>query len=235
MMAVLNEKIRIEALLKELGADLSGVGDVSLCLPASLKDMPIAFSFAVRLSHRVLEEISPETGPSQTYFHHYRSMNTFIDQISLQTMLAIQKMGYPAYAIPASQSLNESPSQYRGILSHRMAATRAGIGWIGKSGNLITEAFGPEIRLGTVLTSMPIQSDEPIEKSYCGDCSICVKACPAYALGGMHQWVPGIERELIIDPVRCSQHMKKKYQHIGRGAVCGICMRVCPKGSKKET
>ena len=234
MIYVTSEKKKIKALLKELGADLSGIGDVYPYLPASLKDMPIAISFAVRLSHRILEEISPMNGPSQTYFHHYRSINTFIDQISLKTMLAIQQMGYNAYVIPASQSLNDKNSKYRGMVSHRMTATRSGLGWIGKSGNLITEDFGPEIRLGTVLTSMPMEVDLPIEQSQCDDCLICVKACPAYALAGMHHWLPGIERELLVDPERCSQHMKKAYQHIGRGAVCGICMRVCPKGSKKE-
>jgi ferredoxin len=31
-----------------------------------------------------------------------------------------------------------------------------------------------------------------------------------------------------------SEHMKKAYQHIGSGAVCGICMRVCPKGHESR-
>ncbi|SFI14687.1 Epoxyqueuosine reductase QueG (queuosine biosynthesis) [Tindallia magadiensis] len=227
-----NQEIR--EMLLDLGADVIGFGDVENHLPASLRDMPRAISYAVRLSSRIIEEIDPAVGPSQTYFHHYRTVNTLIDQISLKTMLKIQQMGYSAYAIPASQSINEKPPQYRGRISHRMAATRSGLGWIGKSGNLITEAFGPEVRLGTVLTSLPLTVHSPIEISRCGSCNICVKACPGYALPGNHEWKPGIERELIVDPVRCSQHMKKAYQHIGRGAVCGICMRVCPYGKAKK-
>ncbi len=27
--------------------------------------------------------------------------------------------------------------------------------------------------------------------------------------------------------------MKKQFQHIGRGAVCGICMKVCPQYQKR--
>ncbi|RQD67940.1 MAG: epoxyqueuosine reductase [Tindallia sp. MSAO_Bac2] len=228
-----NENKRIKEMLENLGADVSGIGDVVQHLPKSLRDMPIAVSFAVGLSHRIMGEICPVDGPSQTYFHHYRSVNSLIDHISLKVMLEIQRIGYKAYAIPASQSLNEENPQYRGRVSHRMTATRSGVGWIGKSGNLITEAFGPEVRLGTVLTSMPLKPEKPIEEGKCGECSECVKACPAYALSGLHHWAPGMERELIVDPVRCSQHMKNKYQHIGRGAVCGICIVVCPYGENK--
>ncbi len=50
-------------MLENLGADVSGIGDVEQHLPKSLRDMPIAVSFAVRLSHRIMEEICPVDGP----------------------------------------------------------------------------------------------------------------------------------------------------------------------------
>jgi hypothetical protein len=37
-----------------------------------------------------------------------------------------------------------------------------------------------------------------------------------------------VTREEMFDAEKCSQYMKKHFQHIGRGAVCGICMEVCP-------
>ena len=48
-----------------------------------------------------------------------------------------------------------------------------------------------------------------------------------------HEWTPDSAREDIIDAKACSDYMKRAFQHIGRGAVCGICMRVCPYGIKK--
>lgn len=45
-------------------------------------------------------------------------------------------------------------------------------------------------------------------------------------------WKAGDPRENIVDALACSEHMKRAYKHIGRGVVCGICMRVCPKGRK---
>lgn len=40
----------------------------------------------------------------------------------------------------------------------------------------------------------------------------------------------GMRREDIFDARACSDYMKDKFKSIGRGAVCGVCMRVCPKG-----
>ena len=217
------------------GSDLAGVGDVGELTPVSLADLPFAVSAAVHLSERIVEEISPEDGPTQTYFHHYRTVNALLDQLALKTALQIQRWGYEALSIPASQSLHEKDPQFRGRFPHRMAATRAGLGWIGKSGCLITPEFGPRVRLVTVLTDMPLTPAQAIEESQCGDCRLCGDACPAGAIGGAHLWKPGVERELLVDPSLCSQHMKKAYQQIGRGAVCGICFQVCPWGRKYGT
>ncbi len=221
-------------LLKEAGADLVGVGDVSGLLPASLKDLTQAVSVAIHLSDRIIDEITEEIGPTHTYFHHYRTINTMLDQLAAQGMLQIQRWGYSAMAIPASQSLNEKDQQFRGRFPHRMASTRAGLGWIGKNSCLVTPAYGPRVRLVTILTDMPLVVNEPVTESRCNDCRICADACPAGALAGNVNWVPGLEREALVEPALCSHHMKNKYQHIGRGAVCGICFRVCPWGNNKR-
>jgi epoxyqueuosine reductase QueG len=39
-----------------------------------------------------------------------------------------------------------------------MAATRAGIGWIGKKDLLVSEKFGPRNRLASVLTNYPFEN-----------------------------------------------------------------------------
>ncbi|SMP41253.1 4Fe-4S double cluster binding domain-containing protein [Anoxynatronum buryatiense] len=225
-------QLELSRLLKEAGADLVGFGQVGPWLPADLTDLPVAISAAVHLSGRIIEEISMTAGPTQTYFHHYRSVNTLLDQMALKAMLQIQRWGYEAMAIPASQSLNEKEQRYRGRFQHRLAATRAGLGWIGKNSCLVTPAYGPRVRLVTILTNMPLATDDPVTESRCGECRRCADACPAGALAGNLQWTPGLEREALVDPSLCSHHMKKAYQHIGRGAVCGICFRVCPWGNQ---
>jgi epoxyqueuosine reductase len=229
---VTNEKRQKQLVteMEALGADLIGFGDVAGLLPASLRDLPAAVSMAVHLSDRIIDEITEVDGPTQTYFHHYRAMNTMLDSIALRGMLRIQRWGFAAMAIPASQTLIGKNNNYQGRFQHRMAATRAGLGWIGKNSCLITPEFGPRVRLVTILTNMPLTTGTPIEESGCDDCRLCVEACPAKALTGHGNWTPGLDREMLVDPSLCSKHMKKAYQHIGRGAVCGICFRVCPQG-----
>ncbi|MBM7616327.1 4Fe-4S double cluster binding domain-containing protein [Alkaliphilus hydrothermalis] len=221
--------------LKKALLDL-GVAKVGFCkledqLPEKFKHLKSGISIVIRLSDQIISDIHPEDGPTHTYFHHYRTVNFLIDQVTLKATTLLQEWGYLAMAIPASQSVNEEGWEFKGLFPHRTAATRAGHGWIGKNCCLVTEDFGPRVRLGTVLTNMEFEYNQPLEESQCGECNACVKACPAIALKGT-KWIPGMERSEIFDPRACSSHMHQQYQKIGRGSVCGICIKVCPKGNK---
>ena len=105
---------------------------------------------------------------------------------------------------------------------------RAGLGYIGKSALFISNAAGPRVRLGTVFTDAPLPAVCLPQNSLCGDCNACVRACGAMAIRGT-EYAAGMKTEDILDVKACSDYMKEKFQHIGRGAVCGVCMKVCPK------
>ena len=60
-----------------------------------------------------------------------------------------------------------------------MAATSAGLGWIGKNGLLISPDHGPRLSLATVLTDARLRPDEPIEHCLCGECMLCIEHCPS--------------------------------------------------------
>lgn len=68
-----------------------------------------------------------------------------------------------------------------GELSDRAVAERAGIGFSGKNTSIITEEFGSFVYLGELITNIPFVPDSPVEDS-CGDCTICMDACPTGAL-----------------------------------------------------
>ena len=61
--------------------------------------------------------------------------------------------------------------------------------------------------------------------------SACVRACPCGAIVG-NTWKKGISRDYIVDAALCDRYMKDKFRTIGRGSVCGICVAVCPYGTK---
>ena len=217
--------------LKEMmeydGIDIFGTSDVSKVVPDRFKKTPYALSLGIRLSSVVMEEV--KNGPTRNYFHHYRTVNTRLDLSALKSVVYLQRLGYDAMAIPASQTTNNRA--IAGDFSHKTAANLAGIGFIGKSGLLVTREFGPRVRLVTVLTNLELTGNT-MKPPACGSCDLCVKACPCGAITG-RQWEPGCTRDDLVDASLCSAYMKQQYAMIGRGAVCGICAAVCPFGKKK--
>lgn len=70
-----------------------------------------------------------------------------------------------------------------GPLSDRAVARRAGIGWIGKNGSIISPEYGSFIVLGEIITNIEFEPDKPLENQ-CGECKKCLDACPGNAIIG---------------------------------------------------
>lgn len=202
------------------------VGFASITPPSEYAQLNNAISIAVPLSDAVIDTVAK--GPTHTYFHHYRTVNAFLDRLALIAGLHLQKHGGRYVCVPASQSIEG----FSGLFSHKEAAVKAGLGTIGRSALYLSDRFGPRVRLATVLTDLDVSAGfRPISQNNpCKDCSACVTACPAMAISG-RTYQQGDNS--IIDRNACSTHMKQAYQKIGRGVVCGICVSVCPAGKMK--
>lgn len=225
-MIVLGNIDELKNKLIDWGAYVVGFAKVEGMLHNSLEELKYAVAIGVPLSDFIINQITDK--PTYTYFHHYRSVNTLIDQITLRGQLWIQEKGYYSMAVPASQTVNDMEDKYSGVFPHKTAAVLAGLGWIGKNGLFISKVYGPRIRLGTILTNMKLCSENKPSDQECGNCRACVENCPAMALTG-NSWTQGAKRSDIVDAKACSDYMNHNFKHIGRGSVCGICIRVCPK------
>lgn len=211
----------------------NGVADVGF---ACVNDGPFgeksyAVSIVVKLSDAVIDEITDE--PTHTYFHHYRTVNAFIDRVILQAGFLLEQNGYKYIPVGASQSINKDGWNYNGRYSHKKAASIAGLGGIGKNSLFLHKRFGARVRLGTLFTDCPFECEEKPYVSPCTECNLCVENCPSGAISGK-LWQEGMKREEVFSPEKCSEYMKNKFKHIGRGAVCGICMKVCPYNKSEE-
>ena len=202
-----------------------GVSDVGFARidNSDTGELKNAISIVVRLSDAIIDEI--DGAPTPTYFNHYRTVNAFIDRMLLETGLFLQSKGYNYITVAASQSMPGTP--YNGRYSHKEAARKAGLGGIGKNSLFIHKKYGARVRLGTIFTDCPLEGEGEFTDNICTGCDRCVKACPSGAISGK-AYEDGIKREDIFSPAVCSEYMKKQFQHIGRGAVCGICIKVCP-------
>ena len=197
-------------------------------LKPEFTNTPYAITVLVRLSDKIISLINEKTGPTHMYYHHYRTVNTLIDQITLKAVLFLQNEGFNAFAIPASQTIPDKNKPHHGDFSHKIGAVMSGLGRIGKSCLFISNDFGPGVRLGTVLTDMelPIKSIE-INNSKCEKCNKCVVSCPAGAIKG-NLWHENIDVNELVDVNACNTYMREHYMGVGRGSVCGICIKICP-------
>lgn len=120
-----------------------------------------------------------------------------------------------------------------GTLVDRAVAERAGIGWSGKNCSIITPEFGSWVYLGEMITNMPLPPDKPVTES-CGDCTICIDACPTGALVGPGQ----------LNSQLCISFLTQTKGHIEDDAIkekignrlygCDTCQIVCPKNKGKN-
>ncbi|MCF8096238.1 MAG: hypothetical protein K9K65_00225 [Desulfarculaceae bacterium] len=218
---------QVDRLLGQEGVAAWGVADLRGLVPAKLGDFPRAVSLALAMEPQVMASI--RQGPNQTYTELYETTNHRLDRICGGLQGLLTKAGHRAWAVPSS--VRSDPVNIRGDFPHKTAATRSGLGWVGKNCQLINRRLGPWLRLGTVLTDAPLTPDPPVEKSYCGTCTECISACPAGALEG-GTWRPGLEREKILEPAACDAYKKTHYMQFHDGHICGICSSACPWGQK---
>jgi epoxyqueuosine reductase QueG len=117
--------------------------------------------------------------------------------------------------------------------SHKTAATKAGLGWVGKSALFVSAEFGPGVRLASVLTDAPFTTGAPVVESRCGKCTECIKACPYGAIKGA-QWDPEISRDDLLDAFLCSRKREAYILELGFKHPCGLCIKACPFGKKRN-
>jgi epoxyqueuosine reductase len=108
----------------------------------------------------------------------------------------------------------------------REGAARAGVGFYGKNTMLITRRHGSWVVLGTLVTDVEIEPTAPLGLG-CGECRLCVDACPTGALDE-----PG-----TLDATRCLSYwtqapgsIPEEYREALGSMVygCDICQDVCP-------
>ena len=228
-------QIRLETKAKELGVDLFGVADLAvaqdfICKQGGeyLRSFSRSISLGIRLLDAVVNELHRHKDPAVifTYRALYNSVNSRLDHIALLLAKTIQEKGYQAYPIPASQTIDYK--RLVGVISNKLAANLAGLGWIGKSCLLITPNYGPRVRFATILTNAPSKAGSPISQG-CDDCRECLDICPVKAFTGS-SFDPSEPREVRFNARLCWNYSNKRKEKLGEG-LCGLCVYVCPYGN----
>ncbi|MDW3095331.1 MAG: tRNA epoxyqueuosine(34) reductase QueG [Gammaproteobacteria bacterium] len=114
-------------------------------------------------------------------------------------------------------------------------AHKAGLGWIGKHTNLLSEDAGSWFFLGELFTNLPLPVDDP-SLSHCGTCEACIDICPTQAIVAPYK----------LDARKCISYLTIEHKTSipieyrkpmgNRIYGCDDCQLVCPwnKFSKKS-
>ena len=108
-------------------------------------------------------------------------------------------------------------------------AVRAGLGWMGKHANLITQEYGSWVFLGELLLNLELEYTDEEVADQCGSCTLCIDACPTSA----------IVEPYIVNSNLCISHatIESRATQIGEEVAaklegwlygCDICQDVCP-------
>lgn len=108
-------------------------------------------------------------------------------------------------------------------------AVRAGLGWLGKSTNLVTRDLGSWVFIGSIILDIELDYDREVVDDHCGTCTACLDACPTNA----------IIEPYVVDSRRCLSYAtielrdERLPEHIGatlNGWIygCDVCQDVCP-------
>jgi epoxyqueuosine reductase QueG len=220
-----------------LGIPLVGIADLTPfkaqyeCHPQDLL-VPYTFgiSIGLPLPNESFQNIKEK--PTPEYAQAYKNANEQLDKYGKEIVQWIESKTFHAYLIPASKVMDSE--SLSGHISHKAVGKMAGLGWLGKSLLLINPEYGPRFRLATILTDMPLISDNP-PKNQCGSCRLCVISCPAHAIKDVAPKEMSHTREDAVDMQKCYDLLKKYREMPGIVyTICGVCVKVCPYGLKNK-
>jgi epoxyqueuosine reductase len=206
-----DEAEELKSFVKGLGVDLVGIVDLY-----SLKDMPLG--------------IPSDAAP---FFKHYHSaivmgaqlgklgkpasgtqVSLFLESAALAVVDCLERKGRHVLTVHTEDEFD--PVNRMGLMSLKVLAKAAGLGWQWRSLLIVSPQYGPIHRWIGVLTDMELRGSTVVPNQ-CGDCALCVEECPVGALNLVEFDDYPACREDVLDIGLCK----------GDDG-CTECLTVCP-------
>ncbi len=206
-----SETENLKSFIRTLGVDLVGIADLNplegmpIGLPSGSSGFLRRYQYAVTFGAQ-LGKLGDNTSGTEA--------SLFLEKAAFEVMGYLEEKQYRALIIHTEDEFD--PIKRMGLMSLKVLAKGAGLGWQGRSLLIVSPEYGPIHRLIAVLTDMPLQDDKPIPNR-CGDCSLCIDKCPQEALTLVLFEDHPEHREDVLDISICQ----------GDDG-CKVCLVVCP-------
>ena len=205
------EEEELKSFVKEMGVDLFGIADLH-----SLKGMPLGISSdaAPFFSHYHCAIVMGAQLDKLGKYAPGNEVSLFLERAALAVVDRLERKGRRVLTVHTEDEFD--PVNRVGLMSLKVLARAAGLGWQGRSLLIVSPRYGPIHRWIGVLTDMELRGSTAIPNQ-CGDCSLCVEICPAGALNLVDFDDHPASREDVLDIGLCK----------GDDG-CTECLTVCP-------
>jgi epoxyqueuosine reductase len=208
-------------------------GDPRLVVEGARSVIVVAFNYNSAQAYSTESAASVNEGAPRGWISRYAWGDDYHEVLGekLDALLAAMRAGFPE-TFEARAYVDTGP------VVERVAAKYAGLGWLAKNTCLINEELGSWLFLGVIVTTLELEPslapDEPPAADLCGNCRLCLDACPTNAFAAPY----------VLDARRCISYLTIELRGsipeelrpgMGRAVIgCDICQDVCPWNSSRR-
>ncbi|MFN7917831.1 MAG: hypothetical protein U0Q55_20960 [Vicinamibacterales bacterium] len=211
----------LKAKAREFGADLAGICEIE---PSDVyRGRRVDGRFAVAVGQRMRWrefQVVPSRESAIECLRVYFTLGETVIRLAEY----IRSLGH---ACTVEHPIGDS------TLLHVPIGLKAGFGELGRHGSIINPQLGPLFRMGSVVTSLDLAIDHPIDAGiakFCDTCRACRKYCPANAIPDERSTTAGVDHlgnpRYVVDTGRC-------FPYFATHNYCSICLPVCVYNHKE--
>ncbi|MBK9733095.1 MAG: hypothetical protein IPO83_17725 [Chitinophagaceae bacterium] len=203
------------------GADIVGICEIE---PSDIyKGKTVTEKYAIAVGQRMLWRAFQVVPSKEAAIECLRIYYTLGETV-IQLANFIRSLGYTCKV--------EHPIGDSDVL-HVPIGLKAGFGELGRHGSIINPKLGPLFRMGSVITSIPMEIDHPIDAGiakFCDNCRACRIYCPAKAIPDERNEAAGKDHlgnyRYQVDTAKCFPYFATHYY-------CSACLPVCVYNHKE--
>lgn len=206
---------------KEFGADIVGICEIE---PSDIyRGKTVTEKYAIALGQRMRWrefQVVPSRESAIECLRVYHSLGETVIRVAA----FVRSLGY---ACKVEHPIGDSD------VLHIPIGLKAGFGELGRHGSIIHPQLGPLFRMGSVITSLPMETDHPVDAgiaAFCDKCRACRIYCPAQAIPDERNEAGGKDH---LGNFRYQVDTGKCFPYFAKYNYCSICLPVCVYNHKE--